>query len=183
MEKFTDEINTITRQFRKTFDTCTNEQLNWKPDPSTWSIAQNIDHIVVINNSYVPMIDAVRNGRYKRPFIGRIGFLVSFFGDFILKGVNPDRKKKMKTFPIWEPAQSDVPDGILDRFEQHQENLKALIENSADLVANGVVISSPANRNIVYTLEKAFEIIITHEKRHFEQAKEVLMRMPESNPT
>ena len=181
MEKFTLEINTITRQFRETFGTLTIEQINWRPGPNTWSIAQNLDHIMVINNSYVPMIEKVRKGTYKQPFWARIGFMVSLIGNFILKGVNPDRAKKMKTFPIWEPAQSNLPDDILDRFEHHQEELKALIENSADLVAKGVVISSPANHKIVYTLEKAFEIIITHEKRHFEQAKEVLRLMPESN--
>ncbi len=175
------EIDTITHQFRQTFGDLSSEQLNWKSDPSRWSVAQNIDHIMVINNSYVPVIDAVRNGTYKRPFMGRIGFLVSLFGDFILKGVNPDRKNKTRTFPVWEPTQSDLPDDILNRFEQHQEALKALIHNSADLVAKGVVISSPANRNIVYTLEKAFEIIITHEKRHFEQAKEVLQQIQKTN--
>ncbi len=33
--------------------------------------------------------------------------------------------------------------------------------------------TSPANPNIVYTLEKAFEIIVMHEIRHLEQAKRV----------
>ncbi len=56
----------------------------------------------------------------------------------------------------------------------HQSNLKELIESSKDLVEAGVVISSPANKNIVYKLEKAFDIIIIHEQRHLEQAKEVL---------
>jgi len=48
-----------------------------------------------------------------------------------------------------------------------------MIENSKDLVEKGTVISSPANKNIVYKLEKAFEILLTHERRHFEQSKEI----------
>jgi hypothetical protein len=55
----------------------------------------------------------------------------------------------------------------------HQAELKSLIENSTDLVNRGEVISSPANKMIVYKLETAFEIIVTHELRHLEQAKEM----------
>ena len=33
--------------------------------------------------------------------------------------------------------------------------------------------TAKANKNIVYKLETAFDIIVTHEERHFEQAKEV----------
>jgi hypothetical protein len=39
------------------------------------------------------------------------------------------------------------------------------------------VISSPANKNIVYKLETAFDIIVSHEQRHLEQAKEILQLM------
>jgi len=88
--------------------------------------------------------------------------------------VHPARKKKIKTFAMWEPGRSNISEGILERFEEKQSELKILIENSKDLVDKGVIISSPANKNIVYKLEKAFEIIVTHEQRHFQQAKEVL---------
>ena len=52
-----------------------------------------------------------------------------------------------------------------------------MIENSRDLVEKGTIISSPANKNIGYKLETAFEIIVTHEQRHFEQSKEVYATM------
>jgi hypothetical protein len=61
----------------------------------------------------------------------------------------------------------------LGSFEKHQSELKKLIEDSSDLLDKSTIISSPANRNIVYKLETAFDIIVTHERRHFEQAKEI----------
>jgi hypothetical protein len=48
------------------------------------------------------------------------------------------------------------------------------MEDDGEFVERDVVISSPANRNIVYKLKTAFDIIMSHEQRHFEQAKEVL---------
>jgi hypothetical protein len=171
------QIDETTQNFKASFGSLTSVQMNWKPNPETWSIAQNIDHLIVINETYYPVIQAVRQGTYTLPFIGKIGFMVSFIGNMILKSVQPDRKRKIKTFPIWEPSTSEIPEGILGRFENHQSELKKLMEISKDLIERRTVISSPANRNIVYKLETAFDIIIIHERRHLEQAKEVLGMM------
>lgn len=83
----------------------------------------------------------------------------------------------MKTFPVWEPTISQVNDDILQRFEKHQNELKRQIETSKELVEKGTIISSPANRNIVYKLETAFDIIVSHEQRHLEQASEILYNL------
>lgn len=177
MNLWNDQIDKLTNDFLQTFGHLTVEQLNWKPSAKAWSIAQNIDHIITINATYFPILEGLKNGTYKTPWISRVGFMVSFFGNAILKAVQPDRKKKVKTIPIWEPDKSLIPIGILKTYEAHQNQLKDMIRNSKELIQKGVVISSPANKNIVYKLDKAFEIIITHEKRHFEQSKDVLQLM------
>ena len=173
MNRWIDQIDQTTQDFLRSFEGLDAEQLNWKPDPATWSIAQNIDHLIVINESYFPVIESIRKGTYRPSFLVRFGFVVSFFGRTVLQAVQPDRTRKMKTFPVWEPAKSAFPEGILERFVAHQSELKAWIGNAGDLVAQGVVISSPANKQIVYKLERAFDIIVTHERRHYEQAREV----------
>jgi bifunctional N-acetylglucosamine-1-phosphate-uridyltransferase/glucosamine-1-phosphate-acetyltransferase GlmU-like protein len=83
----------------------------------------------------------------------------------------------MKTFPIWEPTTSNVIGDILNRFQIHQNELIQKIEEAKGLVEKGVVISSPANKNILYKLETAFDIIVSHEQRHIEQSKELLSLM------
>lgn len=177
MKKWSEKINKITQDFIESFGGLNTDQLNWKPNSQTWSIAQNIDHLMVINKTYFPVIESIRKGTYKIPFISKLGFIVSFLGKRVLKAVQPDRKKKIKTFPIWEPSKSEISNGILERFKQDQSKLKKMIENSRDLVEREIIISSPANKNIVYKLETAFEIIVAHEKRHYEQSKEVLQLM------
>lgn len=177
MNNLSKEIDEITQRFMENFGGLSHEQLNWKPEPKTWSIAQNIQHLVVINESYFPIIDSVRKGTYKPPFTAKTGFMPWLFEGMLYKAVQPDRKMKVKTFPMWEPAKSDIPSGILDRFRKHQSELKNIIKSSEDLVKRGAIISSPANRYIVFRLGKAFEIMVTHEKRHFEQSKELYERM------
>ncbi len=173
IEQLLSEIDKVTEDFTESFSSLTREQLNRKPGLQTWSIAQIIDHIITVNESYYPVLKSVREGTYKLPLISRVGPIVSFFGKLVLKGVQPDRKRKVKTFPIWEPEGSNIPDGIIGRFKKNQTELKALIKDSADLIEKGTIISSPANRNIVYKLATAFDIIVTHEQRHYNQAVEV----------
>ena len=177
MKNWSKQIEENTQNFVDTFGGLSMEQLNWKPNANTWSIAQNIEHLIVINKTYFPVIESIRNGKYKKPFIAKFGFIVAFFGKTILQAVQPDRKKKMKTFPIWEPSKSAIPEGILDRFKAHQSELQQIIENSRDLIEKGTIISSPANKNLVYKLETAFDIIVTHEQRHFQQSKETYQLM------
>lgn len=167
------KVDEITRSFQNTFGHLNEHELNWKPNGKTWSVAQNIHHLITINETYYPVVKSVREGSQKLPWIASVKFMVRFFGNFILDSVEPTRKRKMKTFPLWEPSQSNINSDIVEQFIRHQNELKNLIQSSQDLLEKGVIISSPANRTIVYTLARAFDIIITHEVRHFNQAKEV----------
>jgi uncharacterized damage-inducible protein DinB len=167
------QIDQTTESFQKAFGQLNEDELNWKPDAGTWSVAQNLHHLIVINETYYPVLKRAREGSQKLPWVASVGFMVRFFGNFILKSVEPARKKKMKTFPLWEPSKSKIAGNIVQKFAEHQVQLKILIQESSDLLDKGTIISSPANRSIVYTLAQAFDIIITHEQRHFNQSVEV----------
>lgn len=172
-ERWTGQLDKLTSDFKQSFGSLPIEALNWKPNHNTWSIGQNIDHLIVVNGTYHPIIEAIRQGTYKLPFLARFDFMVSFLGRTVLKAVQPDRRKRMKTFPIWEPLESKIKEDIWERFESSQNELKSLILSCSDLLEKRTIISSPANRNVVYTLDTAFDIIVSHERRHFEQSMDV----------
>jgi hypothetical protein len=176
-DKWTHQIDENTKAFNEAFIKLTGAQLNWKPNPQTWSIAQNIDHLIVINETFFPVIHAIRQGTYSLPFVAKLGFMANFLGKTILNAVEPTRSKKMKTLPVWEPSKSEIKDDILYRFEKHQSALKNMIAGCQDLLDKGTIISSPGDRKIVYKLDTAFDIIVTHEQRHLGQAKEVMREM------
>jgi hypothetical protein len=176
IETWIAELRSITGLFLKEFGELTTEELNRKPGPGRWSIAQNIDHLIKTNETYYPVFKDLHDGNYQRSFSAHIPFLPAFFGSLILKTVKPDRKMKGKTFPVWEPSHREADAGILVRFQNHQQVLASQIEKSQPFMEKGSIIHSPANRFIVYKLETAFDIIISHEKRHFNQALEVKNR-------
>jgi len=84
MKNWTLTIDEISKQSLAEFGELSTEQLNWKPNSNTWSIAQNLDHLIVINETYYPVLAELKAGTYKSPFIARFGFIVSFLGKTIL---------------------------------------------------------------------------------------------------
>jgi hypothetical protein len=172
-DRWSTELDAITNTFKKEFAALTPDQMNWKPNARQWSIAQSIHHLIVVNETYFPILNQLSNNTYHAPWHGKIKFITNFLGKSVLDAVQPDRRKKIRTFPVWEPAISLIKSDILDQFEIHQHELKNLIARSQELIEKRTVISSPANRIIVYKLETAFDIMVAHEKRHLGQAKEV----------
>lgn len=167
------KLNLVSERVHHSYLDYSETQLNFKPNSESWSIAQVLDHLIKINESYYPILDALHQGTYTLPWHASVNFVVNYLGNFILQSVSPKREKKIKTFPIWEPDYSNHSHKILDQFLQHQQELIQRIQNSKNLIDKGAVICSPANRVIVYKLDKAFEIIATHEERHLLQMDKI----------
>lgn len=172
--KWSVKIDDITNDFQNSFGKLSTQEINWKPNANTWSIAENINHIIKTNKSYFSIIERAKTRSFTTSYLANFRLIVNLFGRVILKGVDPSRKKRMKTFKIWEPDKIEVFREIMDEFKKHQSELKQLINDSSDLLSKGTIISSPANKHVVYKLETAFDIIVSHERRHFNQALEVL---------
>lgn len=173
-QEFTTELQAITAEFRDTFSHLSPAQMNYKPYSSVWSVAQNIEHLIKVNDSYLPSFKEIGEGTHKLSFMGKFKWWQNMCGNMILKSVDPERIKKISTFPIWQPAMSDSSETILDDFEAHQNELSAVVEQHNVAIESGSAIGSPANPNIAYRADKALEIIVTHERRHLKQAKEML---------
>jgi uncharacterized protein with HEPN domain len=173
IKHWTQQIDLTTQEFIEHFNGLSVEELNWKPGPKSWSIAQHIHHLIVINQTYYPIVKSVRNGTYQLPWIGKWRFMVDLFGRLIHKYVKPESKTKVETFKAALPSTSTIDADIINRFEQHQAELKTFIQSNIDLLDTNTVISSPANKNIVYTLKSAFDIIVSHECRHLDHAKNI----------
>ena len=80
----------------------------------------------------------------------------------------------MKTFKIFEPAISGCSETIIDDFIEHQQNLIGLLAAANDFDIHKIKIAEPLSMALNLRLDNAFEILVMHEKRHFQQAERVL---------
>ena len=168
------QVEKVSKRWNDLVINLTNEQLHQKPNPDTWSVAEIVEHLTLVTNSFQATFEAIHSNTLKVPFTGKIGFLVKTFGNLLLKSVHPKTTKKTKTFPVWEPKMNQKNDDVLQAFNASQQFLQTSIVKFEQAGKLQTVISSPANKYIVYTLERALQIIISHQNRHFLQAKSVI---------
>ena len=173
VQQWKDSIDSITKSFNDEFQILDKKELNWKPNPNTWSVAQIIEHLIVTNKSYYPIFEQLKSNNYKLPVMAKLSFLADVFGNLILKTVSPEYKRKTKTFPVWQPETGNIDTNILSEFSNEQKRLKDEIDDCKELIQQNKILSSPANKNIFYRIDKTFDILIAHEKRHFNQAVQV----------
>ncbi|MCR9017016.1 DinB family protein [Aquiflexum gelatinilyticum] len=174
IKNWIDSIDNITKEAIEGFIALSVEKMHLKPNAETWSIAENFEHLITINRTYFPIFEKLKNGSFQGAFISRFPYFSNLFGNLILKSVSDGGKKKARTFPLWEPKVTEGDATVLERFQNHQEELKKWIIELVPFFEKKTVIHSPANKLIVYSLEKAIDIIVAHEQRHLDQAKKLL---------
>lgn len=125
------EIDHLTTECITHFSGLSLKQLNWAPDERTWSIAQNLTHVIRLNESYFTIFNQLKAKNYTPSFWVKIPFLPKFLGKILLKSVQPTSKKKVKTAPLWEPDRTTASLKILTTFQQHQKELKTHIHQSS----------------------------------------------------
>ena len=169
------ELNDNTKMYVEAFEHLSPEALNWKPQANKWSVGQCIDHVIVTNLTYFPIIEQTTNKTYRHTFWQKVPFIPTIMGNMLFKTIAPTHTtNKVKTFPIFEPTTSQIAADILHQFQIHQEKLSELFAQTNGLSYDKIIVSSPVNKYIIYSLEMAINIIVAHEKRHFWQAKNTL---------
>ncbi len=170
-------IDQNTALYTEYFGTLSSDQFNLKPSNGSWSVGQIIDHVNKLNEDYFVVFSVLKSGNLRVPFLMKTEFLSGFIGDLLLKTIEPERRKKTKTMKPWEPEASVISPNILDQFETNQNKLKQFIVDLREEIDQNSIIHSPISNWITLRLNTAIEMLIQHELRHFNQAKEVLGKL------
>ena len=164
--------NNVAAEVRSAFGSLTPAQLNWKPSPERWSVAQCFEHLLTSNKGYLPIIDSVLAGR-KRTFWESMPVLPGLGGKLLIKSLDPATTRKLKAPKNFQPAQSEIAATIIDDFVAQQGTIVEKMRATEHLDLEKTIITSPALGVVTYSLMDAYRIIVVHEARHFQQAKRV----------
>jgi hypothetical protein len=171
---FAATLQAIAEDVQHTFGALTVAQLNWKPAPQVWSIAQCLDHLITSNSTYMPIVELVLAGQKPTSFWQAVPLLPRMWGRLLIKQLAPDNTRKSKTVEVFEPSSSPIGPDIVARFAAHQQQVISMMERTAQLDLEHIIITSPALGFVTYSLRDAYEIVVVHEQRHVLQAKRLL---------
>jgi len=166
------QVNSIAQETEATFGKLSSSQLNWKPSPERWSVAQCFDHLFTSTKGYFPIIESVLAGQ-KRTLWQRVPLLPGFWGSLLVKSMDPSSTRKVKAPKKFQPAQSDLSSAVINGFIDQQNELAEKMKATEDLDLERIIIGSPVTSAITYSLMDAYRLIVVHEWRHFQQAKRV----------
>lgn len=171
------QLNEVSRQVKETFAPLNTTQLNWKPAPNKWSIAQCLDHLMVSNSTYYPEFDRIINQQPFTNWWGKIHFLPALAGKMLLNSVKPTSKIPLPAPRNFVPSSSDLPDSIVNDFEQQQQLLIGYFTRLQSIPNHEKVkVTSPVSHFITYSLKDCLNILVYHEQRHLQQALRLIVK-------
>jgi hypothetical protein len=173
LNQLVDETKQIAVDTTNTFGALTPAQLNWKPGEQRWSVAQCLEHLIVANQGFFPIFEAIVKGEHKTRTMERIPVLPKLWGKLIVSSQRPTSTRKYKAPKRFQPAQSKLRDTIVKDFVDQQERVLEFMKASKGLDLNALIITSPVASFITYSLMDAYRLIVVHEQRHILQAKRV----------
>lgn len=150
------------------------EKLNWKQNPTSWSVLECLEHLNLYGDFYIPEL---RKQLQTNVSASETTFKSGILGNYFAQSMLPKEKpNKMKTFKDKNPVNSQLPIQVIDRFIQQQNQLLELLDlaKSKNLNAIKTKITIPL---IKLKVGDTFRFLINHNVRHFEQLERILGRI------
>jgi hypothetical protein len=149
-------------------------QLNWKPAPDNWSIAQCLDHLTVAEEKFEPYFTAaIARGREKWPVSGAVPYRPTWLGGWLARQVAPEATRRVPAPRVFRPSETSAIHDALDRFLRQQEEFLRFVRAAEGLDYNKTKLRSPVTPLMRYSLADAFVITAVHCRRHLGQARRV----------
>jgi len=164
------QLSTITGKFQKLFKANSAEKLLQRPASGGWSAAECVEHLSKTTMNYVDIF----NGVLTDPPKGSGPFKMDFKGKMLNWSLDPPIFIKIKTRPMVEPQNVTSAAKILADFEASQKVLNDYIAKTDGLALGQVIITSPFNARMKYNLYSCFNILASHQRRHYVQAEQAL---------
>ena len=134
-------------------------QLNWKPAPDKWSIAQCLDHLAVTSRKFDPYFTAaIARARQKWPVTSSPSYRPTLIGGWLIKQVTPETGRSLPAPKVFRPSESSNIQGALESFLKQQERFLAFVRETDGVDYNKTRLRSPVTPLMRYSLADAFVV-------------------------
>jgi len=149
-------------------------QLNWKPSPEQWSVAQCLEHLAIATNQFDKyFIMALERARKKRPVTNAPAYKPSVVGGWLARQVSPQGGRNLPAPKVFRPSEASMIAASLDLFLNAQTKFIDFVKQCAGIDYNKTRLRSPVTPLMRYSLADAFVITVLHGQRHLGQARRV----------
>jgi DinB superfamily len=168
----------VVRNNMQSFLRLSNEQLNHKPAPDKWCIAEIFEHLNITHGIYLHSInEALTNA----PINAKEIFKSNWLGNWVYEKIIPRQDGsvfKMKA-PKFLTATSNL-DGkaVLDKYMKQLDEFDHVLELSQYVDLQKIKIPFSFTKLLKLRLGDNLRFIVGHNERHLLQAQKVLKQLP-----
>lgn len=171
MKKSLDEIRAevaaANEQAQKVCAGLTDEQLGWRPQPGKWSIAENLVHLNVTTQLYVPYIQKALSQAREKGLRGSGAFDLGVIGKwFVVDYLEPPFRMKSKAPKAIRPILQGPASDALPQFLRSQELFLKQVDGAEGIDLGRAVFVSPFSSLFRMKLIAAFATVPAHARRH-----------------
>lgn len=180
MSTLTPELAELDRQFAalkaeasELVNGLNESQFNWRPGPRSWSIAECLQHLNMVGDRYVHLLEQALAEALARGLMGPGPFRYGWLGKWLLANTEPPPKRKGKAPRSFTPAYGQPITAVLPTFLHLQGQLALQLAQANGLDLARVKVPAPGLGPVKLNLHITFAWIAAHERRHLWQARQV----------
>jgi len=158
------------------------EPFNWRPDERSWSVAQCLDHLNAASRAYLPPMRTAVERALRAGSVRRGPLRPGVVGRWFVATLEPPPKRRLPAPKKIVPAARKARSEVMAEWARLQAEVKALLQESAELDLNGTRFVNPFLSVIRFSLATGFQVIAAHERRHLWQAARVKAHPGFPNP-
>lgn len=162
------ELNSSSQTARKLTDLLSDAALQQRPKKGGWSIAECIQHLTATNHLYIPILASA----FKGAPAGNGPYVMDWRGRLLKWVLEPPYRSKVKTIPSLEPKIEDLRRVLPDFIDSQQQFVDAMAPWQGRAL-DKVLITSPFNKRLRYSIYSLFNVVAAHQRRHLWQAHRV----------
>ena len=157
----------------------TDDQVNWRPSPHSWTIAQCLDHLAKTNSAYTAAmhqglaaaLEKLHAGdrRWERKGEIQPGWVAGWF----LRQLEPPVKLRFPAATQVQPAERLESADVLERFMRSHEAVRGLLREGRTLDLNRVRFRNPLNSLFRWSVGTGLLVVPAHDRRHLWQMSQI----------
>jgi hypothetical protein len=158
-------------------------ELEWRPEPGRWSIAEILIHLRLTNQACLPAIDrAIEDARRQKLFAAG-PFRLGWMGRFFVWYVEPPPVIRLPAPAVLRPLREGRAGDALPRLLESRRQMLARMEAASGLDLERARFVSPFASFVKMSLLAFFSVFTAHERRHLWQAENVRRGLRERSPS
>jgi hypothetical protein len=167
------ELEAIAADAQATFGPLAPSQLNWRPEPARWSVAQCIDHLIKANAEMVDAAAGALGRGQPRTLWQRLPLWPRVLGRMLIRSQSPGASGRYTAPRPAQPTATAIDPAIVGRFIGQQRDLLVKARALDAAAAARTIMVSPFAKVVTYSVLDGWRLIVAHERRHLEQARRV----------